>query len=266
MKRIGDWKLLRELGNGSYGIVYLAENEKTKETAAIKYHNREVLSAEAQTNARKEAAFIESLEHPHIINLYEFIETDKGLSLVLNFAEGGDLLSYMRKNGLMTESNAKKLFVNIVRAIKHAHDNGIIHRDIKLENILLDKNEQPYVADWGFASNWSAGVQQSDFVGSPHYMAPELLKYKPYIGPEIDVWSLGVVLYTLASGTMPFLSSIPSMLSAKIVTGVYSMPSHLSAECASLIKSMLNPEPLDRIKLDKVLSHAWMNTRRASFH
>jgi len=257
-KRIGKWQLGSLLGQGSYGSVYEATNDKG-EVAAIKVHDKEALTAAMLEVARNEAKILQALEFPNIIELFETIETEKEFCLVLQYAAGGDLLSYLRKHGMMMENEARFMFRQIARAVEYCHKNGIINRDLKLENILLDDKQQAvYITDWGFAGHWSPGVQQSEFMGSMHYMSPQMIQGKPYVGPEVDIWSLGVILYAMVTAKLPFNSSVSAMLEAKIVTGSYDIPSHLSAECVSLIKAMLHPDPQQRITISKVKEHPWL--------
>lgn len=180
----------------------------------------------------------------------------------MELAAGGDLRSFLNSNDILPELVARHMFMQVAKAIRHAHLVGFVHRDLKLENILLDEFDNLKVADWGFACRWSNSSKLIDPVGSLFYCAPELLAKKPYVGPECDVWSLGVILYALVTSTLPFLPRPQELtdlpMRQRISTADYTFPEYVSEHCTSLIRSMLQVNPLLRATLEEVLRHPWM--------
>jgi serine/threonine protein kinase len=168
---------------------------------------------------RSEVEAMKALEHRHVIELYDAIETIDTLAIVMQFAKNGDLLQYITKRKRLPEEEVRRIFRQICSGVEAAHKAGWIHRDLKVENIYLDENGSVRIGDWGFAGRWSPGVvrfwrstvdtsnasqfQNASF-GSLHYASPEIVQGTEYVGPEVDVWSLGVVLYALSTGTLPF--------------------------------------------------------------
>jgi len=149
--------------------------------------------------------------------------------------------------------------------MSYAHSQGVIHRDLKLENILLDAERRTvYIADWGFAGNWMTGSMQREPLGSVHYCSPQVIKNQLYIGPELDCWSLGVILFVLVTGQLPFSGKSSAAVQEAIIKGKYRIPSRLTAECSSLLKTMLSVDSWNRIPFDKIMEHPWTKPRRFS--
>lgn len=182
----------------------------------------------------------------------------------MELASGGDLRDFVNSNDVLPETLARSLFLPIAKALRFAHNSGFVHRDLKLENILLDEYGNPKIADWGFASRWSPSIKLTDPVGSLFYCAPELLSVRQYSGPECDVWSLGVILYALVTSTLPFLPQpgdrSDTEMRRRIATANYSIPSHVSSSCTSLLRSMLELSSQKRATLDEILRHPWCNS------
>jgi MAP/microtubule affinity-regulating kinase len=168
------------------------------------------------------------LNHPNIVRLYEVIDTPKELYLILEYASGGEIFDYLVAHGRMKEKEARKHFRQIVSAMDYCHSLHIIHRDLKAENLLLDTNLNVKIADFGFSNQFNPGQRLNTWCGSPPYAAPELFQGKEYNGPEVDIWSLGVVLYVLVCGSLPFDGSTLPKLRARVLAGKYKVPFYMS--------------------------------------
>ena len=162
-------------------------------------------------------------------------------------------------NERLSERQVKKYFIQLLSAVEHIHDSGFIHRDIKLENILLSKDKQTiYLGDFGFATNYQQDIYQNEFYGSIHYCSPEICQCIPYIGPEVDIWSLGVCLYAMLFGILPFTGDDQFSIYCKIKECSYIIPSSISKECFSLLKSLLHPNITTRIDIKGIKNHPWI--------
>ncbi|KAJ1497720.1 Map microtubule affinity-regulating kinase [Coelomomyces lativittatus] len=168
------------------------------------------------------------LNHPHIVKLFEVIDTPNELFLILEYVPGGEIFDFLVARGRMKEKDARKYFRQIVSAVDYCHQLKIVHRDLKAENLLLDKDLNVKIADFGFSNQFSPGQRLNTWCGSPPYAAPELFQGKEYSGPEVDIWSLGVVLYVLICGSLPFDGSNLQKLRARVLTGKFKVPFYMS--------------------------------------
>merc|ERR1740131_286053 len=158
----------------------------------------------------------------------------------------------------MSEGLARRKFHQMVAAIEYCHARRVVHRDLKAENLLLDANMNIKIADFGFSNFWSPASTLSTWCGSPPYAAPEVFEGQKYRGPEIDVWSLGVVLYVLVCGALPFDGSSLHSLRDRVLSGRFRIPFFMSSDCESLLRRILVLDPLRRFTLDQIKSHPWM--------
>ncbi|TGZ58046.1 Non-specific serine/threonine protein kinase [Temnothorax longispinosus] len=198
------------------------------------------------------------LRHPHIIRLYQVMETEKMIYLVTEYAPGGEIFDHLVRNGRMPEPEARRIFRQIVLAVHYLHQQRVVHRDLKAENLLLDADNNIKLADFGFSNEYTPGVPLSTWCGSPPYAAPEIFEGKHYDGPRADVWSLGVVLYVLVCGALPFDGPTMQLLRSVVVSGKFRIPFFMSADCEKLIRHMLVVEPERRLSISQILAHSWM--------
>ncbi|XP_064389365.1 5'-AMP-activated protein kinase catalytic subunit alpha-2-like [Halichondria panicea] len=258
--KIGRYVLGDTLGHGSFGKVKKAKHELTEHEVAVKILNRQkIKSLDVAEKVRREIQILKLFRHPHIIKLYEVISTPSDIFMIMEFVSGGELFDYIVKNGKSSERESRRVFQQIISGVDYCHRHKVVHRDLKPENLLLDSNNQVKIADFGLSNLMKDGEFLSTSCGSPNYAAPEVVSGKLYAGPEVDVWSCGVILYALLCGTLPFDDRNVSMLFKKIKSGQYYVPSHLSSEVVDLISKMLQVSPVKRITIDGIREHDWFN-------
>uniref|UniRef100_A0A914X435 non-specific serine/threonine protein kinase n=2 Tax=Plectus sambesii TaxID=2011161 RepID=A0A914X435_9BILA len=207
----------------------------------------------------REVKIMKQLDHPNIVKLYQVLETESTLYLVMEYASGGEVFDYLVAHGRMKEKEARAKFRQIVSAVQYLHQKNIIHRDLKAENLLLDSDMNIKIADFGFSNQFALGSKLDTFCGSPPYAAPELFQGKKYDGPEVDVWSLGVILYTLVSGSLPFDGQNLKELRERVLRGKYRIPFYMSTDCENLLKKFLVLNPARRATLEAIMKDRWMN-------
>ncbi|KAH8360768.1 hypothetical protein KR084_008457 [Drosophila pseudotakahashii] len=256
--RVGFYDIERTIGKGNFAVVKLARHRITKNEVAIKIIDKSQLD---QTNLQKvyrEVEIMKRLKHPHIIKLYQVMETKNMIYIVSEYASQGEIFDYIAKYGRMSESAARYKFWQIISAVEYCHKKGIVHRDLKAENLLLDLNMNIKIADFGFSNHFKPGELLATWCGSPPYAAPEVFEGKQYTGPEIDIWSLGVVLYVLVCGALPFDGSTLQSLRDRVLSGRFRIPFFMSSECEHLIRRMLVLEPTRRYTIEQIKRHRWM--------
>ncbi|KAM7217802.1 Protein kinase-like domain containing protein [Rhypophila decipiens] len=256
-QRIGAYNIVKTLGEGSFGKVKLAVHRSTGQQVALKIIARKkLISRDMQGRVEREIEYLQLLRHPHIIKLYTVIKTPSEIIMVLEYA-GGELFDYIVQHGKMKEDEARRFFQQMLCAVEYCHRHKIVHRDLKPENLLLDENLNVKIADFGLSNIMTDGNFLRTSCGSPNYAAPEVINGKLYAGPEVDVWSCGVILYVLLVGRLPFDDEhIPSLF-AKIARGSYMVPTWMSPSAASLIKKMLVVNPVQRATIDEIRQDPW---------
>ncbi|CCW45975.1 Serine/threonine-protein kinase par-1 [Caenorhabditis elegans] len=256
---VGKYKLLKTIGKGNFAKVKLAKHVITGHEVAIKIIDKTALNPSSLQKLFREVKIMKQLDHPNIVKLYQVMETEQTLYLVLEYASGGEVFDYLVAHGRMKEKEARAKFRQIVSAVQYLHSKNIIHRDLKAENLLLDQDMNIKIADFGFSNTFSLGNKLDTFCGSPPYAAPELFSGKKYDGPEVDVWSLGVILYTLVSGSLPFDGQNLKELRERVLRGKYRIPFYMSTDCENLLKKFLVINPQRRSSLDNIMKDRWMN-------
>ena len=259
--KIKFYKYGRLLGKGAFGKVNLGLHLLTGRLVAIKTINKEKIENETHMQKIKtETKIMKKLSKSNnIVKFYEYFETKKHICIVMEYICAGDLLSYIKKRTKLTETVAKFIFKQIILSLKYIHNNNIVHRDIKLDNILIDIDNNIKICDFGVSKFFKKDDIILEQCGTPAYMAPEILKNKGYKGEEIDIWSSGVVLYAMLSGTVPFKGDNLKELKNIILSGKYKMIKDLSPEGTNLLEKILEVEPSKRIKIDEILKHPWLN-------
>lgn len=275
----GSYILGQTIGEGEFAKVKSAVHIKTKELVAIKMVKRNNNNSNSQNSKQtedylkkvnQEIDILKSIDHPNIIKIHDVIYTEDTIGIVMSNANGGELFDYVCKKRYLNEDEAGLLFNQLINAVDYLHKNGIVHRDLKLENVLLDKDGNILLTDFGFAS-WikkSNGNANSNYFktscGSPCYAAPELVISGSYDGPTADIWSCGVILFAMLAGYLPFdddprnpNSANVNLLYKYILSTKLHFPSQISAEARDLLKSILVPFPEKRADITYIKSHPW---------
>ncbi|CAH1437601.1 unnamed protein product [Lactuca virosa] len=228
-----NYKLGKTLGIGSFGKVKIAEHTLTGHKVAIKILNRrKIKNMEMEEKVRREIKILRLFMHPHIIRLYEVVETPSDIYVVMEYVKSGELFDYIVEKGRLHEDEARNFFQQIISGVEYCHHFG-------LSNIMRD------------------GHFLKTSCGSPNYAAPEVISGKLYAGPEVDVWSCGVILYALLCGTLPFDDENIPNLFKKIKGGIYTLPSHLSPGARDLIPRLLVVDPMKRMTIPEIRAHPW---------
>ncbi|XP_069715017.1 MAP/microtubule affinity-regulating kinase 3 isoform X12 [Phaenicophaeus curvirostris] len=256
---IGNYRLLKTIGKGNFAKVKLARHILTGREVAIKIIDKTQLNPTSLQKLFREVRIMKILNHPNIVKLFEVIETEKTLYLIMEYASGGEVFDYLVAHGRMKEKEARAKFRQIVSAVQYCHQKHIVHRDLKAENLLLDADMNIKIADFGFSNEFTVGNKLDTFCGSPPYAAPELFQGKKYDGPEVDVWSLGVILYTLVSGSLPFDGQTLKELRERVLRGKYRIPFYMSTDCENLLKRFLVLNPTKRGTLEQIMKDRWIN-------
>lgn len=249
------YMILRTLGKGSFAEVKLACHLHTGVWVAVKVLER---GEKNDSVIMTEIDIIKSLDHPNIIKLFHIIETREHTYMVMEHAAGGDLVSHIEKVGCLQEEETHRIFTQMVCAVNYCHENSIAHRDIKPDNILLDGKGSVKLCDFGLAIKVTSGQRFKGFCGTLEYCAPEIFTDMEYDAQANDIWSLGVVLYTMVTGRFPFEAKTYSQMKEKMLNPKYSIPPMLSPHIANLIGQLFTVDPDQRPKICDIMQHQWL--------
>ncbi|KUJ22401.1 kinase-like protein [Mollisia scopiformis] len=254
LRSVGNYTLGRLIGKGSFGKVYLASHKLTNGSKVVlKSANKD------DSNLAREIHHHRQFIHPHIARLYEVIVTESLVWLVLEYCPGDELYNYLLKHGALPVEKVQKVFTQLVGAVTYVHNSSCVHRDLKLENILLDKHENVKLCDFGFTREYEGKSSYlQTFCGTICYSAPEMLKGEKYAGEKVDVWSLGVILYALLCGELPFDEDDDNATRTRILTAEPKWPDHLTPDARSLLGLLLSKRPIIRPSLPDILAHPFL--------
>nr|QHO60637.1 AMP-activated protein kinase alpha subunit [Crassostrea hongkongensis] len=256
--KIGHYILGDTLGIGTFGKVKIATHQLTNHKVAVKILNRQkIKSLDVVGKIKREIQNLKLFRHPHIIKLYQVISTPTDIFMVMEYVSGGELFDYIVKHGKLKEPEARRFFQQIISGVDYCHRHMVVHRDLKPENLLLDSNLNVKIADFGLSNMMHDGEFLRTSCGSPNYAAPEVISGKLYAGPEVDIWSCGVILYALLCGTLPFDDEHVPTLFRKIKSGIFAVPDYLNKEVVSLLCLMLQVDPLKRATIAQIRDHDW---------
>ncbi|CAD6186154.1 unnamed protein product [Caenorhabditis auriculariae] len=256
--RLGDYVIGETIGHGTFGKVKLGHYVKTGQKVALKIMSRQTIkSMDIVSKIRREIENLSVLDHPHVIKLYKVISTATDIFMIMEYVAGGELFSYIVKCGRLDTPEARRFFQQIISGLDYCHRRKVVHRDLKPENILLDNKKNIKIADFGLSNFMPDGDFLKTSCGSPNYAAPEIVNSCLYAGPEVDIWSSGIILYALLCGQLPFDDKHVTTLFQKIRAGTYYMPHYVEPQAADLIRSMLCVDPIKRATMKEIIHHPW---------
>lgn len=256
------YNYVRDIGSGNFGIARLMRDRATGELIAVKYIER---GEKIDKNVERELINHRSLLHPNIIKFKEVFLTPTHLGIAMEYAAGGELFDRIAKAGRFNEDEARFFFQQLISGVQYCHSQGVCHRDLKLENTLLDHRPAPRlkICDFGYSKSALFDSQPKSTVGTPAYIAPEVLSRKQYAGEIADVWSCGVTLYVMLVGAYPFEDPADPRNFRRTIQRImgikYSFPPHLhlSRECVDIIAKIFVGNPANRITVDGIRNHPW---------
>mmetsp|Transcript_14012 Transcript_14012/g.34679 ORF Transcript_14012/g.34679 Transcript_14012/m.34679 type:complete len:892 (+) Transcript_14012:417-3092(+) len=255
---IGHYILGKTIGEGTFGKVKLGTHILTGEKVAVKILEKErIVDVADVERVAREIHILKLIRHPHIIQLYEIIETPKQLYLIMEFASGGELFDYIVASCRVKEREAVKFFHQILNGVEKIHSMRVVHRDLKPENLLLDSQKHIKIVDFGLSNTYKPGQLLKTACGSPCYAAPEMIAGKKYNPMMCDIWSCGVILFALVCGFLPFEDQNTAALYKKILGADYQTPKFISSQVTDLIAGMLTTEPAKRLTAPKIKQHPW---------
>ncbi|KAL1021610.1 hypothetical protein UPYG_G00015520 [Umbra pygmaea] len=253
------YEVMETLGKGTYGKVKRAVERTTRKTVAIKSIRKENITEDLdRIHIQREIEITSALKHPNIIQFHEVFESRDKIVIVMEYASSGELYDYVHERRRLPETEARDIFRQITSAMHYCHKNGVVHRDLKLENILLDQDLNVKLADFGLSNHFKRNSLLQTYCGSPLYASPEIVRGLPYRGPEVDCWAMGVLLYALVYGSMPFDRASYRALTEQITQGRYRRPNPPSDACA-LIDWLLTVRLEERATVEDAANHWWVN-------
>jgi MAP/microtubule affinity-regulating kinase len=258
---LADYNIGKQIGQGAYAIVKEALQKSTNKKVAIKVYDKyRLLDPQRKKSVLNEIKILGKIDHKNIIKIYDTVDASKQLCLIMEYASGSSLHSFTKTkpNRRIPESDCKKIFKQVVSAIDYCHQRGICHRDIKMDNIIIDKVLGIKLIDFGF-STYSKDQLLKIYCGTPSYMSPEIVTKTPYNGIKADLWALGILLYVLLEGAYPFKASSDKDLYRKISKGQYPAPDGISQNAIKLISKLLVIDPNKRVSTDKLLGDAFFS-------
>jgi serine/threonine protein kinase len=256
-----NYSLLGVLGKGSYGEVRLAIHKLTKQKVAVKTLARAKLSDEKlRKRAAVETKLHQKLRHPHVARLFEVITSPAAICLCMQYASGGTLRDVLDTAGALPEPRARRYARQMCAALHYCHRTmHVVHRDLKLDNMLLDAHDNILLADFGFAEYVGPANKRLRLLcGSPHYSAPEIFAQQEYSGTAADMWSLGVLLYTMLAGHFPFQAESMDALGKKVMKGKPDRPLHAPPIATELVHQLLVVRASQRASIEAVCEHFWL--------
>ena len=263
IKQIGNYKIGAELGSGAFGKVVIGKSILTNQTVAIKILDKFILSQtpEDYELVHQELSILKIVKHKYIAQLYEILETSQFIFIVIEYCEGKDLMDYILTKSKLSEKESLKFFQQLINTLLYLHSQNIAHRDIKIDNMLLDKEKNLKLVDFGLSTKYSDDELLNQPCGTVVYAAPEVLDGKEYHGMLADVWSSGIVLFGMISGFLPFCDNDDEINKKNVLKGKIDIPEFFPPLVKDLLKHMLDINPITRYTLQEIREHPWFNNK-----
>ncbi|KAI8593281.1 kinase-like domain-containing protein, partial [Geranomyces variabilis] len=262
-KVLGDYQVGKTIGQGAFSKVKIGIHKETNQKVAIKIIDKRQVAAKAE-KAKKlqlEVQLLMRLDHPNVIRLYQVMETEEECFVVMEYAQGGELIEHIAARGHLPEKEARRYFRQIISAMDHCHLANVVHRDLKLENLLLNGERDILISDFGLGRTYRSDAEElmKTFCGTPNYAAVELISGIPYVGVKSDIWAMGVVLYVMMTGRPPFSGENISALYNKIKAVDYKCPEYFSRGLRQVLAKILVKDPKVRICMADLREDPWVN-------
>jgi len=255
---VSHYSVGKTLGEGTFGKVKKGIHKLTGLTVAIKILEKErIVDLADVERVKREIHILTRVRHPNVIRLFEVIDSARHIFLIMEYVPGGELFDYIVAQGRVQDEQACRIFHHILNGVDYFHNKNIIHRDLKPENLLLDAETGIKIVDFGLGNVVKGGKLLKTACGSPCYAAPEMIGGKKYVGPGVDCWSLGVILFALLAGYLPFEDANTARLYEKIMGGEYEVPDCVTPDGKDLISRLLNTDPRKRYNAEQVRRHPW---------
>ena len=266
IKQIGDYTLGPEVGSGAFGKVVLGKHTLTGESVAIKILDKIILSQtpEDYELVKQEISILKIVKHKYIVQLYEILETPQHIYIIMEYCEGKDLMDFILSRHHLSEMESLKFFQQLINALFYLHSQNIAHRDVKIDNMLLDKNKDLKLVDFGLSTKYSDDVLLEQPCGTVVYAAPEVLDGNEYHGMLADVWSSGIVLFGMVSGYLPFSDKDDEINKKNVLEGNIEIPDFFSPLLKDLLRHMLDVNPISRYTLQEIKQHPWFNLNKVN--
>ncbi|CAI8587432.1 unnamed protein product [Vicia faba] len=259
--RLGKYELGKTLGEGNFGKVKLARNTDSERFYAVKIlEKNKIVDLNNTDQIKREISTLKLLKHPNVVRLYEVLASKTKIYMVLEYVNGGELFDKIASKGKLTEAHGRKMFQQLIDGVSCCHNKGVFHRDLKLENVLVDAKGNIKITDFNLSAlpqHCRADGLLHTTCGSPNYVAPEILANKGYDGAKSDIWSCGVILYVILTGYLPFDDRNLAVLYQKIFKGDVQIPIWLSPGAQNIIKRILDPNPETRITMSMIKEDEW---------
>ncbi|KAL8120424.1 hypothetical protein AgCh_017559 [Apium graveolens] len=263
--QVGKYELGRTLGEGNFGKVKFAKNLDSGHSFAVKILDKSrIVDHRIIDQIKREIGTLKLLRHPNVVRLHEVIASKTKIYMVLEYVDGGELFERIALNGKLTEAAGRKMFQQLIDAVTYCHKKGVFHRDLKLENVLVDADGNIRISDFGLSAlpqHFRDDGLLHTTCGSPNYVAPEVVRNKGYDGATSDMWSCGVILYVILTGYLPFDDRNLAVVYQKIFKGNVNFPKGLSTGAKNLIRRILDPNPRTRITIAEIKEDQWFKRR-----
>ncbi|XP_057753164.1 CBL-interacting serine/threonine-protein kinase 1-like [Arachis stenosperma] len=260
-RQLGKYELGRTLGEGNFGKVKFARDTHSGHPFAVKILDKnKITTLNVSDQIKREIATLKLLKHPNVVRLFEVLASKTKIYMVLEYVTGGELFDKIASKGKLSETEGRKLFQQLIDGVSYSHNKGVFHRDLKLENVLVDDKGNIKITDFGLSAlpqHFRGDGLLHTTCGSPNYVAPEILANRGYSGATSDAWSCGVILYVILTGYLPFDDRNLAVLYQKILKGDVQIPKWLSAGAQNMIKKILDPNPETRITMAAIKEDPW---------